>query len=76
MFMSEDEARRPAADDGESINEVTEAVDDMDFSLQLQSLWIIPTAAVSQHDLTAAIPVDNPCCSCKPTRTRARHVRR
>ena len=39
---------------------------------QLQSLWIIPTAAVSYSTgrscLTAAIPMDNPCCSCELTR--------
>ena len=37
--------------------------------LQLQSLLIIPTAAVSEH--TAAIPIDNPYCSCKLTRVNA-----
>ena len=44
-------------------------------ALQLQSLWRIPAAAVS-HDSpwlswpTAAIPVDNPCRSCKRPRVR------
>ena len=40
--------------------------------LQPQSLWIIPTAAVSYntcsasaHKLTAAIPMENPYCSCE-----------
>ena len=32
--------------------------------LQLQPMWTIPTAAASTL-LTAAIPVENPCCSCK-----------
>ena len=36
---------------------------------QLQSLWTIPTAAVR---LTAAIPMDNPYCSCKLTRAPPR----
>ena len=36
-------------------------------ALQLQSsLWGIPTAAASTL-LTAAIPMENPCCSCMPT---------
>ena len=39
---------------------------------QLHSLWIIPTAAVSESWLTAALPVDNPYCSCKLTRSCGR----
>ena len=37
--------------------------------LQLQSLWRIPAAAVSQQLLMAysCSPVENPYCSCKPT---------
>ena len=38
-------------------------------SLQLQSLWRIPAAAVASWP-TAAVPMENSCCSCKLTRVR------
>ena len=53
------------------INLTHDLIDETPGGLQLQFLWIIPTATVSPRReswwLTAAIPVDNPYCSCKLT---------
>ena len=48
-------------------DEVVQKVYKVGHGLQLQSLWMIPTAA---------IPMDDPCCSCKLTRVHYKVVRR